>query len=344
MPRSRPRSHCAALLLVLGALLAACAPSGEKQLRQTRALMGTMVEISVRGPDPDVLERAVGASFQEMARLSDMMNHYDPASVVSALNNAAGGAPVEVPPELMTVLGMAQAVSRATDGAFDVTVGALRGWRFDRRSPRLATPAEIEAALPQVGYRGLALDPAARTARLARPGMRIDLGGIAKLYILDAGLRVLRERGVRQALVNGGGDVLAMGGTPEAPWRVGVRDPRAPHELLGVVRLERGYVVSSGDYERFFMKDGVRYHHILDPRTGYPTRGPHGVTLVAEDLTAVNGYSAAIMVQGLAAGRARIEGTPGLEGLIVDRDGTLWISEGLRPRLTLGRPLPGDGS
>jgi thiamine biosynthesis lipoprotein len=163
--------------------------------------------------------------------------------------------------------------------------------------------------------------------------MRIDLGGIAKLYIVHAGMRALERAGVARAMVNGGGgdlEVIAAPGAP--PWRVGVRDPRAPDRLLGVIELTRGFVASSGNYERSFVKGGKRYHHILDPRTGFPADGPSGVTLVGTDLEAINGVSVAIMVLGGDAGVRWIEAVPGLDGLIVEQDGRVWMSAGFRAR------------
>ncbi len=303
------------------------------ELRETRPLMGTVVDITLEGPDADRLKPALEAAYQEMSRLSDMMNHYSPTSVVSAINMAAGIQPVAVPPELMQVLQMARGVSDRTHGAFDITIGSLRGWRFNPTQPAMPTPEQVAQQLPNIDYRALRLDKAAGTAYLERQGMRIDLGGIAKLYILDAGIRVLRRQGVANAMINGGGDVAVMGATHGHPWRVGIRDPLQPDRLLGVVSVSRGLVASSGDYERYFERDGRRYHHIIDPKTGYPTQGPHGVTLVADDLARINGLGAAIMVMGAASGRKLIEQTPGLDGLIVDRDGTLWRSPGMAKRL-----------
>lgn len=297
--------------------------------RETRPLMGTLVEIQAEGPGEHRLRSAVRASYLEMYRLIKILSHYDPASVVSEVNRQAGTRPVTVPPELREVLTMARRVSVRSGGAFDITVGALKGWRFDSRHPRMPSPEEIRAQLPQVDYRRVRLDEAAGTVFLERPGMRLDLGGIAKLYILDAGMKTLIRHGIERALINGGGDVLVMSRSEDRPWRIGIRHPRREGELLGVIALERGLIVSSGDYERYFIRDGKRFHHILDPRTGYPAEGPHHVTLVADDLEAVNGLSAAIMVRGAAWGRALITQTPGLEGLIIDCDGTLWISPGL---------------
>ncbi len=292
--------------------------------------MGTVVGITAEGGDRKRLVAATDAAYREMERLSDMMNHYNPASVVSAINDAAGRRPVATPPELMEVLIMARRLSDRTAGAFDITVGSLRDWRFRADDPRLPSPALIRAQLPNVDYRQLRLDRQAQTAFLTRRGMRIDLGGIAKLYILHAGTVVLRAQGVDSAVIDGGGDLAVMGRPKHKPWRIGIRDPRAPDRLLGVVALREGYVVSSGDYERYFMHNGRRYHHILDPHTGYPTEGPRGVTLVAGDLETVNGLSAAIMVVGMEKGRRLIREAPGLEGIIVGRDGEVWLSAGMR--------------
>jgi thiamine biosynthesis lipoprotein len=170
--------------------------------------------------------------------------------------------------------------------------------------------------------------------------MRLDLGGIAKLPILQAGLATLREQGVRTALVNGGGDVVASAGPGAGPWRVGIRDPRAPQRLLAALDLREGFVASSGDYERFVLRAGRRWHHVLDPRTGEPTQGLHGVTLVGRELEALNGLGAAAMVLGLERGRALIRRTDGVEGLIAAASGELWVTPTLRARL---QPPPVSG-
>jgi thiamine biosynthesis lipoprotein len=316
--------HLAGLLVLLMIFTAAEAA----RVQDARPLMGTAVELIAEGPDANALRAASEAAFREMQRLSQMMNHYDPASVVSTINAAAGERAVPVPPELAEVLAQARRVSERTAGAFDVTIGALRGWRFRPGEARVPEPAEIAAQLPKVDYRKLQSDRA--SAFLTEKGMKMDLGGIAKLYILEAGRRVLEARGLPRALINGGGDVVAH--SDGAPWRVGVRDPRAPERLLGALSLVRGCVAASGDYERFFVRDGKRYHHILDPRTGHPAEGARGVTLVGPSAEALNGLGPAIMVLGSAAGQKLIAATPGVEGLIVGADGKLWMSRGLRAR------------
>ena len=292
----------------------------------SRPLMGTIVSMTLEGPRREVLEQGANEAYREMSRLSDMMNHYNPDSVVSRINRQAGAKPVNVPRELMEVLAMARRVSERSEGAFDITVGSLKLWRFDPDNPGMPLSDEIRRALPLVNFRHVVLDEKNRTVQLKQHGMRIDLGGIAKLYILNAGMKTLKQRGIAHAMINGGGDVVVMGDHQGRPWRIGIRHPRRGDALLGAVELTQGWVVTSGDYERYFFRDGKRYHHILDPRTGYPTEGPQQVTLVANDFEQVNGYTLAIMVRGSAWGRALIAHTPGVSGLIVDHAGGLWSS------------------
>ena len=301
----------------------------------SRALMGTRVDLTLQGDDPLVLPAAADAAFAEMTRLADMMSRYRSTSVVSAINLLAGLQPVAVPPELLQVLLMARQAAQASGGDFDTTVGSLRDWNFDPDHPSIPTARQISEQLSLVDQKkGLVIDERAGTAYLAKRGMRLDLGGIAKLPILQAGMRQLQRLGVANAMINGGGDVMVTGQLNGRPWRVGLRDPRQPDRLLGVVSLNQGFVAASGDYERFVMHQGRRLHHILDPRTGYPTQGPHGVALISDQLDAINGLGAAIMVAGAKAGRDRVTQIAGLDALIVDADNSLWCSPGMASRLS----------
>jgi FAD:protein FMN transferase len=329
--------------LLLAVPLAACAlamplpilgaPSSGSLLGTSRALMGTRIDITLLGRDRAVLSAAADAAWAEMARLVAMMSRFRPTSALNAINLAAGLQPIVVPPELMQVLQLAQHRSRVTDGAFDATVGALRDWHFDPARPQIATAEQIAAQLPLVDYRGLQLDPLAGTAYLARRGMRLDLGGIAKLPILQAGMRVLRAHGVDNAMINGGGDVLVNGANAGRPWRIGLRDPRQRGSMLGTLDMNRGVVASSGDYERYVWHDGRRLHHVLDPATGRPTDGVRGVALVSDSVEAVNGLGPASMVVGSAAAQQRIAVAGDIDALIVDGENRLWLSPGMRQRL-----------
>ena len=297
-----------------------------------KTMMGTRLDLTLQGADAKVLTEAANAAFNEMARLANMMSRYRSDSELNAINLAAGLQAVQVSAELFKVLKMAQRATRVSNGAFDATVGALRDWNFDASSPSIATAQQIAAQLPLIGGNGLILNSQQSTAFLNKRGMRLDLGGIAKLPIMQAGMRQLLAHGVANAMINGGGDVLVNGQLNGRDWRIGLRDPRQPDQLLGVVALNKGFVASSGDYERFVMHEGKRLHHILDPKTGYPTNGPHGVILMSEKLEAINGLGAAIMVAGAQSGRTKLQKMSNVDALIVDANNQLWTSSGMTQR------------
>ncbi len=333
--RGRRRVAFALPLLACGLVIAPVQAHANVH-QSSRTLMGTRVDLTLQGRNAASLALAAEAAYAEMTRLANMMSRYHGTSALNAVNLAAGLQPVPVPPELMQVLLMAQQVARASGGRFDATVGSLRAWDFSTEHPSIPTPEYIAAHLGLVDQQhGLVLDTRAGTAYLAQRGMRLDLGGIAKLPILQAAMQQLKRLGVPHAMVNGGGDVLVTGQLNGRPWRIGLRDPRQPAQLLGTVALSEGFVAASGDYERFVMQGNKRLHHVIDPKTGYPTQGPHGVALISEQLDTVNGLGTAIMVAGAAQGRRRVEQTPGLDACIVDADNSVWLSPGMARRLSV---------
>lgn len=326
------------LLMPLLPLLPAAGLAAPTIERASALLMGTRVDIVVEHADPLQRTTALDQAWSEMQRLAEMMSRYRSASQVSLLGQAAGGAPLAVAPELMQVLQQAQAVAQASGGCFDATIGACvdgpAGWRFEPGQARLADAAALQQSLALVNARDLELDVARNRARLARPGMRLDLGGIAKLPILAAGLKALQTQGITQALINGGGDVVCAGTAQGRPWRVGLRDPLAPQRLLGAVALRSGVVAASGDYERGFVHHGRRYHHVLDPHTGQPTEGLHGLALVAGDVAAVNGWGPALMVAGSPLAQRWLSDGPlrGVHAMLAGPAG-VWLSDGMQQRL-----------
>lgn len=332
---TRRRLAMALPLLGCAAWLPEAVASGSAAVEKSqRVLMGTQVDVIVQGQDPAVLQSAVEHAWTEMYRLTALLSRYRADSVVSAINRAAGVLAVAVTPEVLSILRCAKDLAQQTHGAFDPTVGALKAWRFDEGQTTLPSDREIDAQRQFIGYDGLALDTKAGTARLQRKGMALDLGGIAKLPILEAGLLTLKAHGVENAMINGGGDVLVAGTFNARPWRVGLRDPRAPQRLLGVLQLQgQAVVASSGDYERFFLAQGVRHHHILSPATGRPTQGPHGVSLVARDVASVNGVGTALMVMGSRAAPSLLHGRPGTEVVLVERNHQVWQTPGMAKML-----------
>ncbi|MGS5088055.1 FAD:protein FMN transferase [Hydrogenophaga sp. A37] len=286
----------------------------------SRILMGTRVDIVAQGEGPGATATAVQAAFAEMQRLERMMSRYRADSLVSAMHRSAGRGLVQAPPELVSVLQRAAELSQLSEGAFDITVGAYHGWSFDPQDAHVPALEDLRRERRLVDFRDVLIHPATGLAGLGRPGMRIDLGGVAKLPILQAGLRVLEQHGVHHAMVNGGGDVLTRGQLQGQDWRVGIRDPRAPERLIHTVQVRDACVASSGDYERCFVRDGRRYHHVLNPRTGMPSRGVRGVVTVSRQPGPVNGLGAAIMVAGAAAGQHLLSPLREVDSLIVDAD------------------------
>ena len=336
-PTSLTRRRMALALPLLGAaawLPSAFANPQAAVLRDSKALMGTRIDIAAEGADAKQLRDGVDHAWREMDRLAAMMTRYDPASTVSAINRAAGVHAVAVDDALMAVLQSAQSLAAQTQGAFDVTVGALKAWHFDTGQSTLPAASDIQAQRRLVGYRGLLLDERAGTARLAQRGMALDLGGVAKLPILEAGMDMLQRHGIDNAMLNGGGDVLVRGQLRGRPWRVGLRDPRAPEKILGVLALEgQAIVASSGDYERFFMVNGQRQHHILDPATGRPTHAAHGVSLLARNAASVNGVGTALMVLGMTQGQTLLRQRPEVQALVAGRNQSVWQTAGMATAL-----------
>ncbi len=310
----------AVALSLLAPATQAALRAGEMR-REQRVLMGTRVSLLLPGPAAE-LAGPVAAAWAEMARLEALLSRYRDDNSVAALAAQAGRRPIVVPAELRELLQQAKRLSARSSGAFDVTVGAYSDWRFD--GTQTLPPAERLAVQRRaVDWRAIEIDGA--QVLLNRPGMRLDLGGIGKLPILAAGMAVLQRAGVRDALIDGGGDILAIGQNQGRAWQVGLRDPLQPQQLLGSVPLADGdWIVSSGDYERCFEQGGRRYHHILDPRSGWPSEGVRGVSLLGRDLTALNGLGTTLMLRGPDLSLL----PPGVEALLVRTDGRRWQAGG----------------
>lgn len=323
------------LLLAAALVILTGASAGESRLFvRSRYLMGTEVEIKARGREPAATQAAINAAFDEIARLEALMTTWRDDSEVSRVNAMAGRSPVRVSPEVADVVERALGVSRLTGGAFDITVEPLiRLWRIDAEGEaRVPSRKDVAEALRHVGYRHVKLDRGAGTIFLDEAGVQIGLGGVAKGYAVERAAGVLRRRGVRSAMVNAGGDIALLGADGDRPWRIGVRDPRDPAGTMGWMDLENVTVHTSGDYERFVMIGGKRYHHILSPFTGYPARRARAVTVLSRDGTVGDALSTGVFVLGHQEGLKLIESLDGVEALVVDPGGKLHFSGGMRDR------------
>lgn len=330
-------------LMRLFALLAAlviisCSAKGSNDIhRYSRLLLGTLVEVTVSGPS-DKARGAAEAVFDEIKRVEDLTSFHKP-SALTTVNDSAGNGPTKPDRQLLELIDVALRTAKATGGAFDPTVGVLcRLWRFSGGEPRLPDPSEIAGAINKVGWNRVKLDLAEGTALLPERGMALDLGGIAKGYALDRAAEVLKEHEVSSALVNAGGDVLVVGEKELGkPWRIGVQDPRNPREVVAVAALKDRVIMTSGDYERSFFKNGKRYHHILNPATGYPAEGAQSVTIVASSGLVAEPLGATVFVLGVDKGLKYIQSLPGVEALVIDPQGQIHMTPGARTLFELKR-------
>lgn len=266
------------------------------------------------------------------------LNEWKPGTPLATVN-AAEGAPVQVPAALLDAVERGIALGEATDGAFDITWASLWGlWDFRAEAPTVPDAAEIDRRRAHIDFRKVVVDRAASTLQLPA-GMTVGLGGIAKGWALDQAARGLRSRGTRDFLLSAGGQVYAAGDKDGQPWRVGIRDPRrGADDFFAIVSVRDGSVSTSGDYERCFVRDGVLYHHLLDPRTGRPARGLRSATVVARSATDADALSTALMVLGAERGLALVESLPGVEALLVDPEGAWSASTGLRQAIEIVHP------
>jgi len=309
-------------------LLCGCALSRtEPEMRsRVETVMGTLVEIKVVAGNRSVenVDRAIDAAFDAVRRVDSLMSNYREDSEVSRINRYAAEERLSISAETTEVIGAALKLSRESGGAFDITVlPLLEIWGFAKgREKSVPSPEQIAETLRVVGYHLIDLDPANSSIKLKNDGVRIDLGGIAKGYAVDCAVKSLVAHGMDSAIVNAGGDMYCLGDkSPGKGWRVGVTDPRTEDNILGHVEVTDKAVATSGDYRNYFEADGIRYSHILDPRTGRPTvRGPRSATVVAGSCAEADGLATAVFVLGRESGLKLLEKLPDAEGLIVSGD------------------------
>ncbi len=330
------------LAYLIGTSAHAAEPPSDHVIERTHETMGTVIVLKAWGEDDAAVVEAFAAAFAEFDRIDALMTTWTDDSEVSRINAAAGTKrAVVVSDELLGVLEAALVASRLTGGAFDVTVGAFSGvWKFDEdKDGTLPDEKTIRARRKLVNWRDLLVDRKNHTAKLRRKGQRITLGGIAKGYAVDRVTHMLRQRGLADFVVQAGGDMYVSGVRGERKWRVGIRDPRgARSDFFAMAEVQDATFSTSGDYERFIVKDGKRYHHILDPRTGQPARKCRSVTVMARDAVTAEGLTKGIFILGPVAGMKLVEKLDGVEAVIVDADNNVHISSGLKDTLKIVHP------
>jgi thiamine biosynthesis lipoprotein len=337
--------RCVFLVLSL-VLVTACTqkadPPVSRLVERSAPSMGTELRLSVWTVDEPATLAAFEAIFKEFDRLEGLMSTWKEGSEIQRLNAAAGKHAVPVGPEIRGVLRSGRQVSEWTAGKFDVTWGVMSGlWKFDYQDKDGSIPDSQEVARRRklIDYRELEVDEQAGTVLIRRQGMIVNLGGIGKGYAVDRGRDILLQRGFRDFMIQFGGDLYVAGKAGDKPWRLGLQDPRGPaNQIFASVELSDSTFSTSGDYERFFIKDGHRYHHILDPATGEPAKGSRSVTILAPSAMIADGLSTGVFILGPEAGMALIERLPDVEGVIVGSDNKVLVSSGLEGRLTMLSP------
>lgn len=291
--------------------------------------MGTAIRVELWSDDAALARDAMQAVMDDMHRIDRAMSPYKEYSELSRINREAHAAPVAVSEELFALLACSLRFSRMSGGAFDITY-ASAGRLYDYRAGSQPSPEQLAQAREAIDYRNLVLEPRTRTVRFARAGVSIDLGGFAKGHAVERGVAILREHGIAHGVVSAGGDSRLLGDRCGRPWSIGIRDPRREGQLVAVLPLADVAVSTSGDYERYFERDGVRHHHILDPRTGASPHAVRSVTIVAPDGLTSEGLSKAVFVLGVPDGIALVEEQQDVDAVVVDASGMLHFSSGLR--------------
>ena len=317
------------------AALLSCDTGRDRIFKKSRILMDTLVTITVVSESNEKAEKAIDRAFSEIEQIEKLSSFFCPGSDVSRINNAAGISPATVSPQIIDVLNKAEYVSKTTGGAFDATIGPLISLYDFRRRIRPEEDA-IRTNLSLVNYRDLIINGEKAEVFLKRKAMRLDLGGIAKGYAADRAAEVLKRDGIRSGLVAVAGDIRTFGRKPDgSPWKIGIRHPRAKDgedDVMATIELSDMAVSTSGDYERFFLSEGIRYHHLLSPVTGHPARGCRSVSVIAGESALADAFATGVFVLGPEEGMKVLE-RAGLDGVIVDSLGNNRTTPGIRGKI-----------
>ncbi len=308
-------------------------------------VMGTVVNLTIWTDDDIAATRASKAVFDEFDRVNRLMSSWLSDSAVATINRNAGKKAVVVDPEVMKLAVRAQDAAKRSRGAFDISVGAYRGlWKFDQDiDGSIPNAQDVTERTKLVGYKRVKLNKRKRSIKLMRKGMRITLGGVAKGYAVDQAVAILHNLGFVDFILQAGGDLYASGQKGDRQWRVGIRDPRGLNDAsFALAEVKNMTFSTSGDYERTVVKNGVRYHHILDPATGRPATASRSVTVMAKDALTADIWSTALFVLGHKKGMKIVEGDASLEAVFVDSTNQVHTSSGLKNKLLIIKsPTPG---
>jgi len=304
-------------------------PAHADWVGDARPMMGTEVSVLLWHDDPVAGELLVEQVFAEAHRIDQLMSTYIDDSRISDINRRAASEPVPAGDELFQLIRRSLDISVLTLGAFDVTYESV-GQHYDFRNRQRPDDTTVAEERKLINWKFVELDQASGTVSFREQGVRINLGGSAKGYIEKRGITNLRMKGIEHGIVTAGGDSRLLGDRRGQPWMVGIRDPRKDGQVAISVPLEDEAIWTSGDYERYFEENGVRYHHILTPSTGLPASGVHSATVFGPDAVFTDALSTSVFVMGVDKGLRLIASLPDYESIVIDADGQIYYSDGLQ--------------
>lgn len=310
------------------------APASPIVAKRTQMHMGTLVTITGVASDKAVADRALQDAFDEIKRLEQLLSTWRSDSELSHINTEAGRHPVSVSQETLELVVRSLEMAQLTHGGFNIALGpAIEAWNVTEQQ-RIPTDEELQQLKPLVDWTSIQVNIQARSIYLPHKGMRIDVGGIGKGYAADRAVEKMKQAGAISGVVAISGDIKTFGMLPgQQGFPIGIRHPRQDDLVLATIDLQDEAISTAGDYERFFERDGIRYHHILDPLTLQPARACQSVTVIAKEGITADGLDTGVFVLGPKEGMALVERLPGIEAVIVDEAGKMTVSSGLRHRL-----------
>ncbi len=338
---AQPLCFAAVLLLIL----MSCSPPKDNLYKETRSSMYTIVSITVSSESKAKAEEAVANAFKELDRLEKMLNFYSDDSEISMINKFASEKPVKVSRETIEIISKAIYVSDKTGGSFDITMSpVIQLWDFKEKT--IPDKEAIEEKLKSVGYKHIYIDQDKAEVSFKKRGLQINLGGILKGYAADRAADILKNHGIKAGIVAIAGDIKTFGKkTDNESWRIGIQNPRAAenpgknngknngaNEIIASIELSDMSISTSGDYERFFEQDGVRYHHLLNPWTGYPAKGLQSVSIITKDCVLTDAFATGIFIAGLQKGMEILREN-GLDGVIIDEDGNIHATNSIKDKI-----------
>ncbi len=345
---SKKMIHITIMALIITFVLSGCqepapspAPAGKTEpITKTGFLLGTVIELTIYDKnDETILDKGLARISEIESKMT--INNAETSEII-ALNDASGVKEVKLSPDTFAVVERGRWYSEQSNGKFDITVGPIvKQWNIGTEYAAIPEKGALEEAVKLVDYEKLTLNKESLTAKLETPGMKVDLGAIAKGYAADEVARVFKENGVAHAIINLGGNVMTVGGNPNGnPWKIGIQDPFNPRgDFLGIVPIKDRTVVTSGTYERFFEENGKKYHHILDTGTGYPTENNlYSVSIITDKSVDGDGLSTTTLLIGLEEGIKLIESIENTDAIFVTSDKQVYVTSGLKKDFILTNP------